>query len=168
MTTVTIPHLSVDLVAAAKRGEGPLAAMDDAKLAGLELHYRQFLALKREHPSMSFAPTGAIDAMWHLHMLHPVAYQRDCEAILGFVLDHNPGFGAGPDEMPALLEQFDATAALWTQEFGEPYVESDDRFEAVVMCEDKPKPDPDPTPKPDPDPAPRPPETKPHAAAALA
>ncbi|ELR24008.1 uncharacterized protein ACA1_143980 [Acanthamoeba castellanii str. Neff] len=34
-------------------------------------------------------PTYDIDFMWHAHMMHPVAYRRDCQA-LGVNLDHLP------------------------------------------------------------------------------
>src|SRR6478672_10739802 len=74
-----------------------------------------------DHPDRPLTPTRDIDQIWHLHMLHPRAYHQDCEAILGEVLDHDGGFGAG-DEEPELLRLFEETAGLWEAKFGEPYV----------------------------------------------
>ena len=38
------------------------------------------------HPDRRLAPTREIDHMWHLHMLHPRAYQDDCQRVFGSVL----------------------------------------------------------------------------------
>jgi hypothetical protein len=79
--------------------------------------------LKLKHPSARLAPTQDIDLFWHLHMLAPVAYQRDCLHLFGKVLDHDGGFGNDPAELPELKRVFAETAALWEGECGEPYRE---------------------------------------------
>jgi hypothetical protein len=52
-------------------------------------------------------------------MLKPLAYQLDCDSLLGFILDHDGGFGATPEEAPELQRVFDETAHLWQLEYGE-------------------------------------------------
>jgi hypothetical protein len=54
-------------------------------------------------------------------MLAPVAYVRDCQSLFGFVLDHDGGFGATPEELPLLKEVFLATEQRWLATFGVPY-----------------------------------------------
>jgi hypothetical protein len=85
--------------------------------------YEKWLRLKLKHPSARLAPTQDIDLFWHLHMLAPVAYQRDCLHLFGKVLDHDGGFGNDPAELPELKRVFAETAALWEGECGEPYRE---------------------------------------------
>ena len=75
--------------------------------------YRKWLRLVSLHPDVAVAPTRDIDRMWHLHMLHPCAYSADCQGTPGFVLDHDGGFGADPEELPILQHVFETTAALW-------------------------------------------------------
>jgi hypothetical protein len=95
--------------------------------------------LKAKHPEETMAPTGAIDEMWHLHMLHPRAYHDDCIAILGRILDHNPGAGKLPGTLPQLLAHFQSTARLWAAEFGTDYRGSSTCGNDVVMCEENEK-----------------------------
>jgi hypothetical protein len=116
-----LPTLSVDLIRAAKHSEGVLSSLDEESLQRLELQYRKFLLLNGRHPNRSLAPTKILDEMWHLHILHPRAYMKDCMEILGFVLDHDPGFGKEEGEMSLLEETFSITGSLWETEFGEPY-----------------------------------------------
>ena len=68
------------------------------------------------------APTRDIDMVWHLNMLSPVAYHRDCMAYLGRILDHDSGFGQTPEEVVILSGVFAETARRWEEAFGEPYV----------------------------------------------
>jgi hypothetical protein len=60
---------------------------------------------------------------WHLHMLAPVAYHRDCTSLFGRLLDHDGGFGKGDGELPELQRVFMETAELWERAYGEPYGE---------------------------------------------
>lgn len=63
--------------------------------------------------------------MWYAHMLHPVAYYRDCIDNFGEIIDHDGGFGAEEHEAPLLTATFQHTAELWEKEFGEPYTSND-------------------------------------------
>jgi hypothetical protein len=85
--------------------------------------YLKWLALVLRHPRSRVAPTRDIDLFWHLHMLSPVAYVRDCMRLFGRVLDHDGGFGKGEGELPELRAAFEQTAAWWEAEYGEPYRE---------------------------------------------
>lgn len=117
-----LPALSVDLARAARRSDDFTGEPDEASVARAVERYVKWLRLVGLHPDKPLAPARDIDRMWHLHMLHPRAYAADCARILGFLLDHDGGFGAEPEEMPILERLFEETAALWASEYGEPYV----------------------------------------------
>ena len=120
--TVSI-QVSVNLVAAAQKSRGPLGKLSVEVLEVLDRRYRMFLQLCKKYPRMHMSPTGDIDEMWHLHMLHPKAYYHDCIRNFGCILDHNPGFGLASDaEWAQLKVQFGAVESLWAEEFGESYV----------------------------------------------
>jgi hypothetical protein len=119
-----LPTLSVDLVRAASRSEDLSQDRSVGDIASAVDRYLKWLRLIVLHPDVPIAPTRDIDRMWHLHMLHPRAYAADCQRILGFLLDHDGGFGADPEEMPVLQQVFTETAALWESEYGEPYTGS--------------------------------------------
>lgn len=112
--------ISIDLVEAARRSE-TLKAQPVEDLRRNARDYERFLNLVKRHGG-PVAPTRAIDEMWHLHMLHPVAYFNDCTRLFGRILDHDGGFGTDPAERPILGRVFARTAALWKKEFGVPYV----------------------------------------------
>jgi hypothetical protein len=71
---------------------------------------------------MPQAPTKDIDEMWHLHMLSPKAYHRDCMRLFGDILDHDGGFGKGEGEGPQLQSCFEQTARMWQEMYGEAYI----------------------------------------------
>ena len=91
--------------------------------------------MKQRHSKARLAPTRDIDFFWHLHMLSPVAYHRDCLRLFGRILDHDGGFGKGVGELPLLQQVFARTAEWWEQEYGEPYRE-DGRFMREVVMTD--------------------------------
>ena len=146
--TLVLPDLSVDLVRAAQVVRGTLKSLPVVELQHIELDYRHFLALVAEHQDKTLAPTQAIDEMWHLHMLHPVAYYRDCMAFFGYLLDHDAGFGAKEEERPELNAYFDCTGDLWRQAFGREYQSPAKGSVFAVTppptCTAKPKPMPEP------------------------
>jgi hypothetical protein len=115
--------LSVNLVDSAANCKGPLQALDRATLQLLEQRYKQFLTLAHQHPQQTLVPTGDIDEMWHLHMLHPRAYFNDCMALFGGIVDHHPDFANADGAMRTqLADCFSVTAALWEQLYGAPYM----------------------------------------------
>lgn len=121
MTTLTI-----DLLASALRCDD-VSTWDEQRLQRAIQNYTRFLLLVADDPSRPIAPTKDIDAIWHLHMLSPVAYHRDCMALFGELLDHDGGFGKEPDEEVVLSRVFEETSARWLEKFGEPYVAGCDR-----------------------------------------
>lgn len=70
----------------------------------VELEYKRFMVLKaieaREPPDAGnqwntrCQPTCLIDEFWHAHMLQPCKYQTFCVAVLGELIDHEPGYVA--------------------------------------------------------------------------
>jgi hypothetical protein len=118
--------ISVDLLRAAVRSESFPKDWSEARRSSALARYERFFTLLAKYPSRPLAPTAEIDEFWHLHMLHPVAYARDCMRLAGHIIDHDGGFGATPDELPRLQAVFAETAAVWKEEFGEAYVEAHD------------------------------------------
>ena len=117
MVTIS-PNLAV---AARKFENGFFSRLPDSDSVEAAARYEKFLTLIQRYPDTPIAPTRDIDEMWHVHMLHPVAYYHDCMANFGEIIDHNGGFGNEAHEVPVLTATFQYTAALWEKEFGEPY-----------------------------------------------
>lgn len=116
--------LSVDLLVASYRSASfPQDWSREARERELA-RYVRFLLLSAKSPGHRATPTREIDEFWHLHMLQPVAYYRDCQRIFGRLFDHDGGFGTGPGELPILQAAFREFAKRWLAEYGEPYVES--------------------------------------------
>jgi hypothetical protein len=136
-STEQLPSLSFDYLKGARLSRGVLATLSDDDVRSLAERYRRFLALKAKYPRQAIAPTEIIDEMWHLHMLHPRAYHRDCMEAFGFILDHNPGFGAGEDEVEALASTFARTAERYEREFGESYSLPGQPLQNVIICADE-------------------------------
>jgi len=127
-------EFSQDLLEAAKRSTGPLSKLDDKGRHYVLERYRKFLALAKQHPRKPLAPTADIDEMWHIHMLMPRAYAKDCTAYFGEILDHNGGFGREPRESQELSRVFDKTAALWTDAFGQEYLADSGTASPLPLC----------------------------------
>jgi hypothetical protein len=135
MTTLTSKGtvISVDLGEAARRSDSFPVGWSDEKLQAAIGRYERFLRLAAKHPDAPLAPTREIDEIWHLHMLQPVAYARDCHRLMGHLLDHDGGFGKAPEELPVLRATFESTAKLWREEYGESY-EPELAADGVTKC----------------------------------
>ncbi len=118
--------ISVDLLASAQKSPSFPKDWSERQIRREIDRYEKFLLLAQRHPSQPLAPTKNIDEIWHMHMTHPRAYYEDCIRLFGDILDHDGGFGSLPDELPVLQQTFAMTAALWRQEFGEPYVQANE------------------------------------------
>ena len=116
--------ISVDLVDKARRSEDMPEGWTEEDSKKHIARYEKFLKLIQKYPKQRFAPTKNIDKMWHLHMLSPVAYYKDCQQLFGMILDHDGGFGALEEERPALGKVFEATAEMWMLEYGEIYADN--------------------------------------------
>jgi hypothetical protein len=94
------------------------------RLAFYERQYRNWLYLNRKYPDEELPPSPGIDQFWHYHMLDSRAYFRDCEAIFGTYLHHNPYVGIdGPEDHERLLRLWENTQRRYREEFGEPIYE---------------------------------------------
>lgn len=131
MNKLTLPMsvhpivISADLIGSARKAEnGFFSHQTDDEIAAARTRYAKWLALCQLHPTAPLAPARDIDEMWHLHMLSPKAYYRDCLANFGDLLDHDGGFGSEADEEPVLLMIFQRTALMWEDAYGEPYTDS--------------------------------------------
>ena len=86
--------------------------------AEAEKWYRRFLTLLHKYPTLKHAPNFIIDEFWHQHIVDTVAYAKDCDALFGRFINHNPYFGTNGDA--AERDQcFACTMDLLEQEFGE-------------------------------------------------
>lgn len=82
--------------------------------------YKNFLWLNKVHQGQALVPTRDIDEFWHNHILYTRNYVRDCLAIFGYYLHHEP---TSPAEDPAILvNHYLATKALYLAEFAEELV----------------------------------------------
>jgi hypothetical protein len=115
--------LGIDLVAASYRSSSFPQHWSREQREREAARYERFLILASRRRGLRATPTREIDEMWHLHMLHPVAYHDDCMRIFGRIFDHDGGFGTGPGELPILKAAFRRFAAEWQAEFGEAYVD---------------------------------------------
>lgn len=113
--------VSVDLIAAAKLSADVPRGYSDEDLKTALIQYEKFLLLAAKNRREHLVPTKEIDMMWHLHMLHPRAYYKDCMDMFGDILDHNGGYSLRNGETKGLAAALQITAALWEQEFGEGY-----------------------------------------------
>jgi hypothetical protein len=121
---VAVDHpvtISVDLVAASYRSDTFPQEWSRADRERALVRYEKWLQLVRRHPDARVAPTPDIDLFWHLHMLWPVAYVRDCTRLFGHVLDHDPCFGQSDGEVTTMLAAFQDTASWWEEEYREAY-----------------------------------------------
>jgi len=90
--------------------------IDDAYVERAIERYGQFLALAKEQPDTLLVPTLDVDLIWHVHMLSPVDYREDCEALLGRQLKHDATLPAATIE-----DGFKATQQRWQEAFGLPF-----------------------------------------------
>lgn len=63
------------------------------KLDAVELEYRCFLQLVRDHPARCIVPSRDCDLYWHAHILTLERYLGDCQALFGRPLLHYPFSG---------------------------------------------------------------------------
>ncbi|MBP2232499.1 hypothetical protein J2847_005828 [Azospirillum agricola] len=81
---------------------------DRARAERSVAQYREFFATCAAYPDAPLVPTHLCDLAWHAHMLRPSKYARDCMAVLGHIMDHDPGvYRTGPFQ-----EAYDLTRKL--------------------------------------------------------
>lgn len=93
----------------------------DSKIKNTIRRYKNFLILRYKYPE-PLGPTEDIDEVWHAHILHTTEYFRDCKAIFGYYIHHNPFNEVGNKEAEAGMDKiYYRTSELYIQEFQEPY-----------------------------------------------
>jgi len=113
---------NIDINDKVKKSGGFLGSLDSKDRAFAVERYKKFLHMCKVYPNKALAPTKEIDEMWHLHMLSPIQYMKDCNEFFGELLDHNGGFGKRDDEFETWQKYFRETEMLWDMEFGEKYI----------------------------------------------
>jgi hypothetical protein len=126
----------VDLVGIAGRVDGPLKSFGIGRRERVLRRYMNFWRLAKHNPAKPLAPTRDIDAMWHLHMLHPQAYSQDCQAYFGYILGHNPAYAMQGLNRRRVIDIFKSTASLYRNTFNEPYTGGRDNFQSgsLICC----------------------------------
>ena len=115
---------SVDLVEAAKRQLAFLARVNQypALYSGPVVNnairrYEKFwLPLAAEHPGKDLAPPLDIHWVWHVHMLAPYYYEKDCQRVVNTVVNHRLMTTKEDDQAK------ERARSLWTAKYpGEPF-----------------------------------------------
>ncbi len=100
---------------------------DNYFMADALKRYAMYLYLKKQHPDKFLVPCYDMDLVWHTHQVHPVEYQRDTAAILGFVLKHDDSVN-DRSEGSKLNTSDDITRSLWRETFGLPFARPGSMF----------------------------------------
>lgn len=91
--------------------------------------YKKFLFIKKKYSDQfpKIPPSAEVDEIWHHHILDTRQYHKDCQAIFGEFLHHDPYFGLnGKKDLKDLLDAFEITQKLYFDEFGDYLWEYDD------------------------------------------
>lgn len=88
----------------------------DAKI-GIQLYKNYLLLIKKYGSRYILPPSLEIDDLWHQHILNTKQYHKDCKAIFGKYLHHNPADRA--KEQQLYNKYFEKTQALYYKMFGE-------------------------------------------------
>lgn len=76
--------------------------------------YRQFLTLVAAYPKMAICVPSDADKIWHQHILATGQYAKDCTALCGRSIHHDPTAFGTPEFHAAWAE----TAKLYKDHFG--------------------------------------------------
>lgn len=87
----------------------------------VELEYRRFMALAALEPAAKLGMRGAVDEIWHEHIVSTRDYERFCRAVAGRFIHHEPqdhGEVRSADSYVRTLELLrrhfgDVTEAVW-------------------------------------------------------
>lgn len=79
--------------------------------------YKQFLTVKRLNPDSFVVPCYDVDLIWHSHQVHPAAYKKDTESLLGKLFNHDDSVNDRTDGSK-LVESDKETRMLWRETFG--------------------------------------------------
>ncbi len=97
--------------------------------------YKQWLALQKHYPHLSFAPSELVDEYWHMHILDTRKYMEDCALIFHKYLHHYPYFGLTQDENEDTLKDgFELTKKLYLYHFNHANLGMGDFKSAACGC----------------------------------
>lgn len=69
---------------------------DATRITRAEQEYLEFLFLLAKHPKETMVPWSEdLDEFWHTHILDTTKYRRDCSAVFGRYIHHNPHLAVG-------------------------------------------------------------------------
>lgn len=98
----------------------------------LESEYRQFLYLIASNPDQTVVPwSNDLDDFWHEHILDTAKYARDCVAIMGRFIHHNPHL---PEGTPAHMQAFAATRRMYQTAFEHAIAKGRRRTSGDIGC----------------------------------
>lgn len=118
----TDPNFSVDLIEKAQLLRGPLSKLSRQELQTHIERYKKFWRMVKANPDTRLMPPRDVDEIWHIHLLYPVEYVRDCKKYFGNILSHDTGFSDTNEERQKLARLSKKTEAVWDRTFrGEPY-----------------------------------------------
>lgn len=113
---------NIDVEDKVSKSTGLLKGLSKEDINFSVIRYIQFMYLSKKYPGKYLAPTEEIDEMWHIHMLSPLQYHKDCIHNFDEILDHNGGFGKKQEEYETWQCYFRDTEKLWEKEFNEKYI----------------------------------------------
>lgn len=86
------------------------------KLDAIELEYRCFLQLVRDHPNENIVPSRDCDTYWHAHILALGLYLEHCRQLFSAPLLHYPFSGQlGPEDFALQQQRFRRCRRLHTE-----------------------------------------------------
>ena len=91
------------------------------------LRYKMYLYLKQRNKETFLVPCYDMDLIWHTHQVHPVPYQKETTAVLGFVLKHDDSVN-DRKEGSKLNNADDVTRRLWQELFKVPFARPGSMF----------------------------------------
>ncbi|OQR99145.1 hypothetical protein ACHHYP_07250 [Achlya hypogyna] len=89
---------------------------DPVVLGASIVRYERFMKLMEDRRDHVCVPTVDIDLVWHTHQTHHEAYRRYCQAVRGYLIDHDDTVSSS-----SLRDGYAYTFQLWHTYFDEPY-----------------------------------------------
>ena len=115
VTDTLLPELDLDKIVK-KTADKNNWSQEKAKEA--EMQYRAFLKANQMENSICFAPTPAMDKLWHNHILDTKKYVEDCEMLFDGFLHHVPSYSEEFEEPDLLGRLVKQTKEYFQENFG--------------------------------------------------
>jgi len=93
-------------------------AWAEERIAQAETEYARFLYLLAKYPVEIVIPWSEdLDEFWHQHILDTIQYARDCQAVFGRFIHHDPYIESDPAKYKSAWTK---TQELYAEEFWSP------------------------------------------------